>query len=238
MQAHKEIKKNEYILVEEEDLTNLNTFLELHFKELKYKIKTRDNTTIKFEDFEELIKYENPNHKLIEELRIESGDFYSKDYFEIRFRNEKYETIGIEYKYSDASKGALVENELKERIKTFLSGYSFLKKIKQSKITYIATTNIISLWIVLSLINLLDDNSMSLSKFSFVEIFIVVVIFVCIALVIAQNLEKLYKYIFPKVFFCLGVQKKEYKKRIAVKNYVLVTVLTGFVISIIVSRYF
>jgi len=32
MQAHKEIKKNEYILVEEEDLTNLNTFLELHLK--------------------------------------------------------------------------------------------------------------------------------------------------------------------------------------------------------------
>ena len=117
-------------LIQEIELREFVGFLGDNFENVTFEGKTYDQTTINFNDFEELINFPNFKKRHLNLLWImcESDDRSLRIKFDgdKQYRILKPDTIRYDLKYDDVKWGFAFENEFIERLKNFRPWYNLL----------------------------------------------------------------------------------------------------------------
>lgn len=228
-------------LINENEITELESFLSENFNNIAYKGSTKDGTIIRFLSLEELLSYPNFNKRSLSELEIkcESDD----KSLEITFCHERYifpETIKYSLRYDDTRWGFSFEDELNERLKGFKPWYSILTCTNLTlglpiigiiiALTFYAV-DFFSQQFGYSGYMSVDYNS-NTSGNQIVGYILLIPIFAC-----SFFINKVRDYLFPVIFIAIGKQKKNYENRQKI-SYILFGVIgLGIIINILSSLF-
>lgn len=255
MEIAKAYSENKAVYVRHEELRYLHEFLTNSFSNVSYSANCIDDSTIHFNNIEELLSFENPNFRKIRSLEIygDNEDGESKFYKPyLTYKNnlriilgDKHMTSTISYKFNlnDLDTANRLENELKLRLKEFRPWYWFLAKFN-------FVLGISAAWFILSMLTGILSIQEKIEKMPIQKTSPdlslnehLVIIFAGIALIysISYPLNKIKEYVFPKTVIELGRQKKRNNNRhqviylifIGVFLALLLNVLGGFIYDFI-----
>jgi hypothetical protein len=243
------IKYSEYnfpVVVTEQSLKFLHSFLERNFDTINYSIYCSDSTNITFSNLDELIQYENPKFKSIESIIIESSCTNSSLY--ICFGGEKTykamkisSTVITRYECKNLNDGIYMDKELTDRINELRAKFSCLTKWNYTfmfPIVIFASSLLINYYVIIKrIIDHIPVSNNSLLNSS--ETLVMVIPIISIVYLLGYFLEKVKCYLFPHVSFLLGKQKEEYKslieKRRIIFIYILLTLVVGILSSLLIK---
>lgn len=217
------------MLVEEEDLTALYEFLKNKYKKIKITAFCVDGSRLESEDIEDILKFNNPHYRKIKAIDFEANDTY-EERISLEIGEEETEfTI-------DSQNDEAARDRTQELLKVFSGmkpSYDLIARISVFG-SLIVLWGIIGLsFSTLRLFKLLPQSDSSLSA---TESFNYAIVVTLIIFLITYPIDRFRSWVFPKVFFNLGTQKREMEKIKNWRDIIFKTILLGIVVGI--SVYF
>ncbi len=222
-------KTRHSLLVEEEDLTALYEFLKNKYKKIKITAFCVDGSRLESEDIEDILKFNNPHYRKIKAIDFEANDTY-EERISLEIGEEETEfTI-------DSQNDEAARDRTQELLKVFSGmkpSYDLIARISVFG-SLIVLWGIIGLsFSTLRLFKLLPQSDSSLSA---TESFNYAIVVTLIIFLITYPIDRFRSWVFPKVFFNLGTQKREMEKIKNWRDIIFKTILLGIVVGI--SVYF
>lgn len=236
--------ENKAILLEESEMIQLKKFFEKNYSRVYYSAKCIDDTKIDFDNFDDLIEYENPDFRKIISLIIyadnkteESNDVLSRygAEFEINI-GSKYSSQTLEYRLNsdDHTKATHFESELKLRLKSIRPWYWLISKTSFSVVTMVFSFGFLALqgiryaYLRNKGITIVESKSNITTS----ETIIYVVLGILFVVLLIIGLDKIKEYLFPKTLIKLGQQKNRSIKGNRVIYFVFAVIILSILINL------
>ena len=241
------------LLIRVEEIHYLDKFLSDNFETVKYAAGCVDGTKFLSESLDDLLEYENPSFKRVDslninatseeslkaELRLYIGyviDFSESLVGEFLRSTPQRDTAGFELRYADINWGIRVERELIERLEEFRPWYWWLNKVQ---FTWALPLSLSVLSLVLNGISLIQKlsgtytpGSSSIELTSGEGLVLMLVAFLAL-FGVGVVIDSLRDYLFPGLFFCLGKQAEEFKRRQRVASLIFGVIILGIILEIV-----
>jgi hypothetical protein len=227
-------RKKEYsIIVVEDELRALVSFLSSNYEPVNIIAQCNDGSSMTTSQLEDIINFENPSSRKIESLHINFGKSYSQG-GNVEFGGGVFlSTCNLTIKETDDAKALKVAKEIEHRFEECRPWYSNLGK-------YFIYGLGVFLFILLSLfvtglflVDVKGNEAVLFSKIS-ISIFQGLALGAIVSLV-GTYLIKGWFWIFPKIWFDIGKQKAELQTRIKVRNFIFVGVISTLILGVIAS---
>jgi hypothetical protein len=245
-----ESKKTKYIshsvIVYPEDIKYFDEFLRKNFQKIRYEILCEDETKLKPANLNEILEYENPDFKKIASITFEaSNEKNDNDSVEIVIGKAglsflSSDTAMIHFYFSDIKRQIPVEDEIMKRIRAMRPWYFWLIKIPFSFIFpfllwgYSISLSAISLIKKLTgIIPLTPSTPPTPSGFTEGEVSILVLATMGILFLVGFLIDNSRDYLFPKYFFYIGRQQKNYDKKRIIVNIIFGVIILGIIINLV-----
>jgi hypothetical protein len=241
-----ESKKTKYIshaiVVWSSDLKYFDEFLRKNFQNISYEAICHDETRLKPTNLNELLEYENPDFKSLASVTCKSwNEDGNNDSVEITIGKAGIlftETAMIRLNFSDVKRQMPIEDEIFKRIRSMRPWYFWLSKIPFMLLLplllfgYSIMLNAISLTKKLTGIIPLSASNPP-SSFTENEASVFMMVACGILFLVGYLIDRFKGYLFPKYFFCLGRQEKNYEKRRTISYLIFGVIILGILINII-----
>ena len=229
------------IVVFPEDLRYFDDSLRKNFNKIEYEATCEDGTKIKPFSLNELLEYENPNFKRIASITINALDEkLLDDNVEIimgKAGSFSSDTGIARFKFKDIKQQYPIEDEVLKHIKAIRPWYYWLNKISFKLFLPLL---LIGVGISLDAISLfkklfgsIPAISASPSKFTDGESNVLTVGVFGILFIVGYLIDRSRDYLFPKYFFCIGRQQKEFERRRKITYFIFGVIILGIIINII-----
>jgi len=227
-------RKKEYsIIVVEDELRALVSFLSSNYEPVNIIAQCNDGSSMTTSQLEDIINFENPSSRKIESLQINFGKSYSQG-GNVEFGGGVFlSTCNLTITETDDAKALKVAKEIEHRFEECRPWYSNLGK-------YFIYGLGVFLFILLSLfvtglflVDVKGNEAVLFSKIS-ISIFQGLALGAIVSLV-GTYLIKGWFWIFPKIWFDIGKQKAELQTRIKVRNFIFVGVISTLILGVIAS---
>ena len=227
-------RKKEYsIIVVEDELRALVSFLSSNYEPVNIIAQCNDGSSMTTSQLEDIINFENPSSRKIESLQINFGKSYSQG-GNVEFGGGVFlSTCNLTITETDDAKALKVAKEIEHRFEECRPWYSNLGK-------YFIYGLGVFLFILLSLfvtglflVDVKSNEAVLFSKIS-ISIFQGLALGAIVSLV-GTYLIKGWFWIFPKIWFDIGKQKAELQTRIKVRNFIFVGVISTLILGVIAS---
>ncbi len=229
-------EKKYSIIVNEEELKSLINFLDSQYSPIEIVAKCNDGSTLTTSKIEDIINFENSKFRKIEIIEISFGKIYSQG-GNVEF-NGKYrflQTCNFTVKDIDDAKALKVSQEIEARFEECKTWYSLLIKFPPS-----ITISIIYflIWIPSLWIKLLSNTYKSSPNISIIDLINIIGFLspvVLLYFVSINYLDKVWAWLFPRVWFDIGKQKAEFQKRAKIRSWVFGGVILALILGILAS---
>lgn len=229
-------EKKYSVTVNEEELKSLVNFLASQYSPIEMIIKCNDGSTLTTHDLEDIINFENSKFRKIEVMEISFGKAYSQGgTVEFNSRYATLQTCEFTVKDNDDAKALRVSNEIEARFEECKTWYWFLTKFPPSLIIPFIYCLI---WIPSLWINLFRNTLTSHPDISIIDLFNIIGVLLPILLLYIVSivyLDKAWAWLFPRVWFDIGKQKAQLKKREKIRIFVFGGVIGTMILGIIVN---
>ena len=227
-------KKNHALLITQEDLQGIVSFLKKEYEYLLVIATCSEGSELKTEDFDEILKYENQNFRRIEEMRIEAGVIgITESYCVLSIQDAGFSSYKIAVVDHDDKKALKVADELAKRFKECKPWYSMLSKLTLLSLlswSYLLYGSF-EFWSYL----LRYGKLPKLADFSLMAALSLAIPFILIVIGLLYYDRKVWEWLFPKIWISLGRQIKESEKRAKIRNYLVIGVGATMIIGIAVN---
>ena len=227
-------RKKEYsIIVVEDELRALVSFLSSNYEPVNIIAQCNDGSSMTTSQLEDIINFENPSSRKIESLQINFGKSYSQG-GNVEFGGGVFlSTCNLTITETDDAKALKVAKEIEHRFEECRPWYSNLGKYFIYGLGVFMFILLSILVTVLFLADVKGNEAMISSKIS-IGIFQGLAIG-AIGTLIGTYLIKGWFWIFPKIWFDIGKQKTELQTRIKVRNFIFVGVISTLILGVIAS---
>jgi len=225
------------LIVEEKDLLEIFKFITKRYKEVEINAECNDKTKIKFKNINEVTRFKNYNIQKIIKISIEGKNSFEERLY-VTITN-KDNTDSTAYFLITSKKEETFNYILGELNKWFLGAkpwYNFLAKISVfwclfSLLSIICGILTISFLYLKFTGNILQEASKL--NFTAPEQILITIIIIFLLYVICIPIDKLRRWLFPKLFFLLGKQKRTMEEIKNVRKILFSVILIGFIISVL-----
>lgn len=236
-------------LVHENDLKNLYKFLKENFNEIELSVECSDKSSFNPIDINELLEYENPNYRKITKIKFVVKSLEQTCLLTIGTKSEEIifsNSALIELKINDINNEG-VFNELNKKLIDLKPWYSVLTYLD---FTWLFPLIALAPLLIITIFRNLEKaipkiynevNATTINQMKTASIFTdsegtaVMLLILLIVISIGYFLQKFRNYLFPKIFFVIGKQKKNLSRINFWRNSVLLTLFLGILGSIAAS---
>jgi len=225
------------LFIEERDLKNIFDFLKKNYKEIEIKAICIDGSILETKNINEIIEFYNPNYRKIKIIEITAYNNYYNDRVSITIGENNsslfFSNSAEFFITSETDENA--RDRTQELIKFFLEIKPFYDWFARFSIFDF----VVILWAVIGLsisagelFGLLPRTE---NKFSAVEALNYIVIILILVFFITYPIDRFRRWIFPRVFFNIGNQKRTAEKINQWRNIIFKTILLGIFVSLVAS---
>lgn len=244
MILEKEREIRHALVIGKEELLKIFGLIAEKYEKIEISAKCSDKTILKSKDINDIIRFENHNFRKIESISIRGFHFGLKnssveEYLFLTIVNKDYISTTAEISVSSKKEKDLnyILGKLDELFLGAKPWYNFLTKISVFWSLFFPLLSIICgvvaiLYLYLKLTGkiLQDTSKLNLST---AEQLLITMIIICLLYIICYPIDKLRRWLFPKLFFLLGRQKKTMEKIESVRKVLFIVICIGLVVSIL-----
>jgi len=223
------------MLVSRDDIEALSAFLNQRYQQLAFSARCADGSVLTTDKAAELLEFDNRNDRRIHGLTIE---FRQKDFAErgdIEIRDKGDERCSWTVCSNDDSRAQQVALELGQRIRACRPWYSWISRTRP----WLVIVGFLLLFFVIIEWQqfLRSGNFTSTGKPvpESGEVFLIALPILLLLGGLIFLLELLWSWLFPKVWFLIGRQKREMEKRERVRRWVFGSVIGATLLGIIIN---
>jgi len=219
------------LLVEEDSLIALDKFLRSKYSEIKIIAKCDDGSSLETNDLGEILSFENSNFRKVYQLTIDAENDY-RDSISITMRSAKFfGTAEFDLTSESDERAVFVTEEVIKRFKDMKPAYDWITRIDILLVVAIVFAIPGLLLSTLRALDVLPPSSPS--KLSGMEGFNVSLVLAGVIFVVTYPIRKGIDYLFPKVFFLLGKQKKNFETILKWRNIIFVGIILAIITGVI-----
>lgn len=222
------------LLVEGSDLQSLYKFLLSKYEKVEATAKCIDGSKLETSEINEITSFENPNYRKIKFISIQAqngpDERMSLDIWADRtFTNAELQIHSLVDEHA-----LYISREILNRLAEMKPWYDWLTRVPVSYVL-LGLWFIVSIWnTALQVIGLRPPSSM-LAKYSTIEVLNFVILFVIVVLAVIYPLDRLQRYLFPKVFFMIGKQQRTMETIRKWRGFVFGGVIFAIVIGVVAN---
>ncbi len=223
------------LLIQEEDLRSICSFVSSRFKNLKIIASCMDGSRFESEDINEILLFDNPKFRRIKSIRVE-GDSGSREQISVDIDSDRFSTASIFLLSESDDQAVYISREILNMLAEMKPSYHLLARIPVSGVLaafWVAWTTLYTASMMLGFVH------PSISRFSGIQQLNISIVLAIIFFVVTYPFDRLQRYLFPKVFFLLGKQKKAMETIKQWRSFIfyglLLSIITGIVSSLIVD---
>jgi hypothetical protein len=232
------------ILVSAEDIKILVQLLSKHYSDAKFCASCSDGSRLTTNDVDEILQFDNPTSRKIQKLEISFNRGGFDDSGDVELGDFGLCTTQITVRGGDDVKVSHVASEINRQLAEYKPWYWLLLKLRPSIILWVALISylVVVNWRYVLLTGKLVDAKIGFDGFISMIYLLIPVMLVLIPAVI--YLDKAWDWLFPKVWFLIGRQLREFERRASVRRFVfiaiglslIVGVASNFVYSFLIRR--
>jgi hypothetical protein len=223
------------LLVSREDIEGTAEFVRRRYARLEFSAHCTDGSTLTTKNADEILNFENRNDRRIDELKLEFRQDDITERGDIQFSDEGFRLCRWTVWSNDDGFAQQIATELGQRVRASRPWYSWIIRIRP---TAVFVGFLLLLSATLTWGYLLKTGHLPSTEHpspDFAEIFnvllpILVILGLCLLLA-----EKVWSWMFPKLWFLIGRQTREFEKRERVRRLVFGGVIGAIVIGLIVN---
>jgi len=214
------------------DLQALYDYLTSEYNFFKFTISTKDGAEYDIINFNEILEYDNSDHKKIIEIILyaykEKSDYKSFSDLEIKLRDSSIYSESIRYTFKKVSPKEIISytSQLNELLLKFKAPCNWI----QNKFIPVTFASILNIFFVVYFIN----NLKTKIDPSLYFLYILTITFT-IGYFSSPAFKILISYFFPRTVFCIGRQLDFFERKRILRQNVLYAVIIAFIISVCAS---
>jgi hypothetical protein len=222
---------NHALLVDEDELQSLCDYLATKYDKLKLIASCVDGTTLEASAAEDILQFDNPTARKITDLTVDASNSF-EDRVSVDINGGNLLGGGsFTIKSLKDEDALIISTEILSRFEEMKPWYDILARYK---ITYFLLGVLIFALIGSSIgaeFGLIPKSSSQNTPEQWVIGFVIAFILISIGIWI----NAFQRYLFPRVFFLIGKQKRTMERVIAVRKYVFSGVILAIVVGIIAN---
>jgi hypothetical protein len=227
-------KKIKHALVlEEEDLKKISSFIIERYKKIEITAKCNDKTVLRSENIDDIVSFENQDFRRIIAISMEGRNSFEESLY-ITIEEKSYEESTAEFSISSDKEEDVnyISKKLTEWFLGTKPGYSFMSRISSFWV-FLGLACVVA--VILNLYwDVIGKTILDTSKLSATEVFnLAFFAFFIIYIICSEPIKKFRKWLFPAIFFLLGKQKKTMKKIENIRIIVFIVIFLGLAINIL-----
>jgi len=223
------------LLVSREDIEGLANFLGQRYELLGFSAHCIDGSTLTTKTAKELLDFDNRNDRRIDEIRLEFQQTDFSERGDIEFSDEAFRVCSWTVWSNDDGLAQQIASELGKRVRASRPWYSW---ITWARPMFIFPALLMLLGVAITWHDFFKTGrlpSMERKTPDFGDVFtllipILVVLGACIFFA-----EKVWSWMFPKLWFLIGRQKREFEKRERVRGWLFGGVIGAIIIGFLVN---
>jgi hypothetical protein len=196
------------LLIEEGDLKSLHEFIASKYEKVEIVARCIDGSRLETREINEVVSLENPNYRKVKTISVKAQNDYTEGMsLDIWAADRVSTSAELEIDSNVDEQALYVSHEILNRLAEMKPWYDLLARVPVSYVLF-------GLWFTSGIWNTVQQligiqpPSPVLTRYSTIELLNFMLLFGIIALGIAYLLDCVQKYLFPKVFFLIGRQKK------------------------------
>jgi hypothetical protein len=232
MQTNIDRQRSHAFVLTPEDVTAMVTLLAKHYGNLSISALCSEGSKLSSNELAEILAYENPNFRRIESLTIRGGEVYGEG-CSIDIGTRMFSTCNLTVSDHEDKRALKIADELGKRFDDCKPWYSFLTRVTPTFL--IAALSFV--WATLGLWQIvIKTGRIPRSP----DISVLYVLYLAVPIVIIYSILVMYadrgwKWMFPKVWFSIGRQDREFEKRAKVRSWVFGGIILSILLSIIAN---
>ena len=216
------------LIVDEEFLRRLVSLMERKFSKVKLEIECSDHSEKTAINVDELIAYDNAHHHRIKVITITGSSYEKSEFCTVRIKaaplwHNAFVSVEAEEAIAEAIKSEILNILKVARVPGMKEWLYFTTPYNVSGALSIP---MLLVWITLSIMAL--GQSKDKSGLNLIDIFLCVIIGGAVETI----LEFFYSMLYPRIFFALGLQKKNLDTLHTWQNIVWTVVILGAILGI------
>jgi hypothetical protein len=223
------------LLVSREDIEGLANFLSQRYQHLKFSAHCTDGSTLTTAIANELLDFENRNDRRIDELKLEFRQNDLEERGDVEFSDQVFRVCRWTVWSNDDGLAQQIAMELSQRIRATRPWYSW---ISRTRLAYLLPALLMLLGVVTTWHHLITTGrfaSIEHPSPDFGETISILLPIVLVFVVGVLFFDKVWSWMFPKLWFLIGRQKREFEKRERVRRWVFGGVIGAIVIGCIAN---
>ena len=235
MKTHLTRDVNHALLVEPAELERLVNFLTKEYARLTLKARCRDGSTLDTETLSEIVDFDNLNYRSIERLTItcscEPGELLILELGSLRT------TAEVSVHSADDRKALHVADQTVKLLKEMRPSYNLVTRINLIVCTFGLLLLMVAYGFYLSLAEVLGWRPLSptADNGAVARAQNIAVLVSASLLGIAYALERAKIWLFPRLFFLIGKQVREFNRRQTFQRFILGTIVFGLFLEIVAN---
>jgi hypothetical protein len=223
------------LLIDSDDVFSLYSYIVSKYKGVEITGNCNDGSQLETNDIQDLLQFENLNHRKIVSIsfyaRNDTNEYHEK--FALSIKDSTFSSAELDLSSNNDEKALIISQEIQKRLAGMKPAYDWIARVPLPVALLVfgfVVISFIGTGIFLGVIHLVNAEKAfgvgdTISFMFSLAIYIVVVL----------PLEKLRKFLFPKVFFLIGKQKKTMETIHFWRNLIFGTVIGAILIGLIVN---
>lgn len=227
------ISKNVYhsLLVEAEDLRGIFDFLASKYKSAEAAGNCTDGSSLETQDIQELLAFENLNYRRLTSIMIKAKDDWEET-LSFTIGSDRTSTAEIYLTSNNDEKALYISQEILKRLTDMKPSCDW---VARASVLHTALTLFLVAWLILQIILAfglarLEYHPLTITEYVNQNLFFVIILFA-----ITYPLDALRRYLFPKVFFLIGKQKKTMETIRKWRSFIFITVILTIALGVITN---
>lgn len=233
MKINGKINYHKALFLEESALKSFDNILRCYSNDIRYSATTMSKTRIDFDNFEELVNYENYGNTKIKFLEVIAYARFERIlsvYFEYYDSNARllgyYSTFRCDYGFNSFEEEQKFKNEIQKFLKKNTPNYWLLGKIRIYGLVVIPS-------LFITYYRFLNGSFNDSKGLSFMNSILVLVIAIAIMLGLSFIDRKLLDPIFPAIVFNIGDEIKKQDKYSEIRKNILWCIIIALILGVI-----
>lgn len=222
------------ILADTNDIKSIFDFISSKYTSVNITGICNDGSQLETQDIQDLLSFENLNYRKIEAISYSAFGDNVNDRFLLVIQDNKYNTAELLITSDNDEQAVYNTQEIIKRLSDVKANYDWIARVPVLVAVMSFLMLIWFIWQTSVSTGLISSEqaytSVSASEYVNRSVFLAIVLFGA-----TYPLEKLKKYLFPKVFFLIGKQKKTMETVHKVRTFIFVTVLLSLLLGIITN---
>ena len=223
------------LLVSREDIEGLANFLGQRYQRLEFSAHCTDGSTLTTTTANELLDFENRSDRRIDEIKLEFRQNDIAERGDIDFSDQAFRLCRWTVWSNDDGLAQQIAGELGQRVRASRPWYSWIT-LARPAIVFVGL--VVLFGAALTWHDLLKTGhlpSMERKTPDFGDVFSLLIPILIVLGACLFFAEKVWSWMFPKLWFLIGRQKREFEKRERVRRWLFGGVIGAIMIGLVVN---